>query len=97
MFLEGGAVLIIIAPLLVPVAVNMGIDPIHFGVIMIVNIMIGGVTPPFGTMMFTTCSITNLPIVEFVKEIMPLILALLVALAIVTYVPSLIMFLPNLL
>ncbi len=97
MFLEGGAVLIIIAPLLVPVVVNMGIDPIHFGIIMIVNIMIGGVTPPFGTMMFTTCSITNLPIMEFVKEIMPFILALLVALIIVTYIPSLVMFLPNLL
>lgn len=97
MFLEGGAVLIIIAPLLVPVVVNMGIDPIHFGVIMIVNIMIGGVTPPFGTMMFTTCSITGLPIMQFVREIIPFILALLVALAVVTYIPSLVMFLPNLL
>ncbi len=96
MFLEGGAVLIIIAPLLVPVVVSMGVDPIHFGIIMIVNIMIGGVTPPFGTMMFTTCSITNLPIAEFVREIIPFILALLVALLVVTYVPYLVMFLPNL-
>ncbi len=97
MFLEGGAVLIIIAPLLVPVVVNMGIDPLHFGIVMIVNIMIGGVTPPFGSMMFTTCSITKVPVTDFIKEIMPFIAALLVSLAIVTYFPKLVLFLPDLL
>ncbi len=97
MFLEGGAVLIITAPLLVPVVLKMGVDPIHFGMIMIVNIMIGGVTPPFGSMMFTTCAITKLPIAEFVKESIPFILALIVSLVVVTYWPSLIMVLPNLL
>ena len=58
MFLEGGAVLIILTPLLAPVAVGLGVDVIHFGLICIVNIMIGGLTPPFGSMMFTCCSIT---------------------------------------
>ena len=96
MFLEGGAVLIITAPLLVPVMIQMGVDPIHFGMVMIVNIMIGGVTPPFGSMMFTTCSITKIPIAEFVRESIPFIIALLVALLIVTYWPWLIMLLPNL-
>ena len=97
MFLEGGAVLIITAPLLVPVMLKMGIDPIHFGMIMIVNIMIGGVTPPFGSMMFTTCAITKLPIAEFVRESIPFIVALIVSLLVVTYWPWLIMLLPNLL
>jgi len=97
MFLEGGAALIIIAPLLVPVAVQLGIDPIHFGMIMIVNIMIGGVTPPFGSMMFTTCSVTKVPIGNFMREIWPFIIALLIALIIVTYAPAIVMFLPNLL
>lgn len=96
MFLEGGAALIIIAPLLVPVAVLLGIDPIHFGMIMIVNIMIGGVTPPFGSMMFTTCSVTKVPVATFMREVWPFIIALLIALLIVTYVPALVMFLPNL-
>ena len=96
MFLEGGAALIILAPLLVPVAVGLGIDPIHFGMIMIVNIMIGGVTPPFGSMMFTTCSVTKVPVGDFVREVWPFIIALLAALLIVTYVPALVMFLPNL-
>lgn len=96
MFLEGGAALIIVAPLLVPVVVELGVDPIHFGMIIIVNIMLGGVTPPFGSMMFTTCSVTGVAVADFVKEIWPFILALLFALLVVTYVPSLILFLPNL-
>ncbi len=96
MFLEGGAALIIVAPLVVPVVVKLGVDPIHFGMIIIVNIMIGGVTPPFGSMMFTTCSVTKVPIKDFVTEIKPFIIALLFSLLIVTYWPSLILLLPNL-
>ncbi len=96
MFIEGGAALIILAPLLVPVATQLGIDPIHFGMIMIVNIMIGGVTPPFGSMMFTTCSVTKVPVSAFMREIWPFIIALLLALLIVTYLPSVVLFLPNL-
>lgn len=97
MVLEGGAALIILAPLLVPVAVALGIDPIHFGMIMIVNIMIGGITPPFGSLMFTTCSVTKVPVADFIKEVWPFILALLIALAVITYVPAIVLFLPNLL
>ena len=97
MFLEGGAVLIIVAPLLVPVVKTMGIDVIHFGLVMIVNIMIGGITPPFGSMMFTTCSITNVPIADFIKEVWPFIVALIAVLLVVTYMPAVVMFLPNLL
>lgn len=97
MFLEGGAVLIIVAPLLVPVVTAIGVDPVHFGLILIVNIMIGGITPPFGSMMFTTCSITGVKIVDFIKEVYPFIIALIVVLLIITYVPGVAMFLPNLL
>ena len=96
MFLEGGAALIIIAPLVVPVVVKLGVDPIHFGMIIIVNIMIGGVTPPFGSMMFTTCSVTGASIGSFIKEVWPFIIALLIALIVITYFPSIVMFLPNL-
>ncbi|SHK30208.1 TRAP transporter, DctM subunit [Anaerobranca californiensis DSM 14826] len=96
MFLEGGAALIILAPLFVPVVVGLGVDPVHFGLISIVNIMIGGITPPFGSMMFTTCSITGVSVIEFVKEVIPFIIALLVALLIVTYLPWVVLFLPNL-
>lgn len=97
MFLEGGALLIIVAPLLVPLMKGLNIDLIHFGLIMIVNIMIGGITPPFGSMMFTTCAITGVTVMEFMKEIWPFVFALLLVLLIVTYIPSIVMFLPNLL
>lgn len=95
MFLEGGAALIIVAPLLVPVVIALGVDPVHFGMIVIVNIMLGGVTPPFGSMMFTTCSVTRVAVADFVKEVWPFILALLFALMVITYFPALIMFLPD--
>ncbi|MEI6858002.1 TRAP transporter large permease [Psychrilyobacter sp.] len=97
MFIEGGAALIILAPLLVPAVTSMGIDPIHFGVILIVNIMIGGITPPFGSMMFTTCTIVGVKLDDFVKEIIPFIVALMLVLMLLTYSAPVAMFIPNLL
>ncbi len=97
MFIEGGAAMIILAPLLVPVVVRLGVDPVHFGLITIVNIMIGGITPPFGSMMFTTCSITGCSLDKFVKESIPFIIALLVSLILVTYIPAISLILPRLL
>ena len=88
--------MIILSPLLVPVVKQLGVDPVHFGIICIVNIMIGGLTPPFGSMMFTVCAITETPLGHFMKECLPFIIALLVTLLIVTYWPGLILFLPNL-
>src|SRR5699024_2655457 len=73
MFLEGGAAMIILTPLLVPVVSELGIDLVHFGIITIVNIMIGGITPPFGSMMFTVCSITECKLTDFVREVVPFI------------------------
>ncbi|MFI3174474.1 MAG: TRAP transporter large permease [Bacillota bacterium] len=96
MFLEGGAALIILAPLLVPVVTQLGVNPVHFGLICIVNIMIGGVTPPFGSMMFTVCAITETPLVKFIKESIPFIIAMLISLMLITYCEPIVMFLPNL-
>ncbi|MEZ9290071.1 TRAP transporter large permease [Vibrio lentus] len=97
MFIEGGAAMIILTPLLLPAVLNLGVNPVHFGIIVIVNIMIGGVTPPFGSMMFTVCSILKVRMVDFVKEVVPLLLALLSVLMLLTFSESLVMFLPNLL
>ena len=96
MFLEGGAALVILAPLLVPAVVSFGIDPLHFGMIFIVNIMIGGLTPPFGSMMFTVCSIVNVKLEDFIKEVWPFIVALLVVLLLVTYSEGIALFTFNL-
>jgi len=97
MFLEGGAVLIILTPLLAPVAVGLGVDVIHFGLICIINIMIGGLTPPFGSMMFTCCSITGCKLEEFTKEALPFMFALIITLLFITYIPQITLVLPNLL
>lgn len=96
MFLEGGAALVILAPLLVPAVLSFGIDPIHFGIIFIVNIMIGGLTPPFGSMMFTVCTIVGIKLEDFIKEVWPFIVALLVVLILVTYSEGIALFTFNL-
>lgn len=96
MFLEGGAALMIITPLLLPVAKQLGVDVIHFGLVAITNIMIGGLTPPFGFMMFTTCGITKCAIGDFLKEVWPFILCLVVVLLLITFFPTLVTIVPNL-
>jgi C4-dicarboxylate transporter DctM subunit len=96
MFLEGNAVMIVLAPLLAPVASQYGIDPVHFGIIFIFNSAIGTITPPLGTVMFTTCSITKVAIEDFIKEVLPFWLLLIAALMIITFVPIVSTGLPNL-
>ena len=96
MFLEGGAALMIITPLLLPVARSLGIGVYHFGLVAIVNIMIGGITPPFGSMMFTTCGITKCPISDFLKEVWPFIVCLVLVLLLLTFCPTLINIVPDL-
>ncbi|ABW18680.1 TRAP transporter large permease [Alkaliphilus oremlandii] len=92
MFIEGGAALVILAPLLVPAVKVFGVDPIHFGMIFIVNIMIGGLTPPFGSMMFTVCSIVDVKLEDFIKDVWPFIAALLIVLLVLTYSPGIALF-----
>ena len=95
MLIEGTAALILLTPILVPAVTKLGIDPLHFGLILVVNLTIGGVTPPVGTMMFTTCSILRVRIETFVKECWPFMFSMFVVLALITYVPSLVTWLPT--
>jgi len=96
MLVEGTAALIILTPILVPVVVKLGIDPVHFGLVMVVNLTIGGVTPPVGTLMYTTCTILRVPMDRFTVEALPLLGALFFVLFLITYVPWLVLVLPNL-
>ncbi|RKR07614.1 tripartite ATP-independent transporter DctM subunit [Kushneria sinocarnis] len=96
MFLEGNAVLIVLSPLLAPVAAQFGIDPVHFGIIFIFNAAIGTITPPLGTVMFTTCSITGTRVPEFIREVLPFWVLLIVMLLLVTFVPGISLLLPGL-
>ncbi len=97
MFMEPTGIVLILAPILFPIATQLGIDPVHLGIIMVVNLEIGMITPPVGLNLFVTAGITKMSIGQVVKAALPWTLVLLLFLAIVTYVPALTLFLPNLL
>jgi tripartite ATP-independent transporter DctM subunit len=94
MFLEAIAILIIAYPILAPVMAAIGVDPVHFGVIMVLNLMIGLVTPPVGLCLYVVSGIAKVPIADVVRELAPYLLALIVVLMIVTYVPAVSTWLP---
>ncbi len=96
MFIEGSAALILLTPILVPVITKVGIDPVHFGVVMVFNLTVAGVPPPLGTLMFTTCSITGVRIADFIRACAPFYLVLFGMLFVLTYLPQLSLWLPNL-
>lgn len=96
MFLDATAVLIIVVPVLVPVFAALGLDPVHMGVIVVMNLMIGMVTPPFGLVMYVVCDILKVTITDFIREVWPFLLALVAILLTITYVPELVLFLPKL-
>lgn len=87
MFIEGTAIMIILVPLLKPVVLQLGIDPVHFGLIMILNLSIGTLTPPVGTVLLLVCNLSRVSIPAFMRDGWPFLLAILVALILVTYVP----------
>lgn len=95
--LEAGAILLIIVPIFIPSVLAMGIDPVHFGVIVVVNAMLGLITPPYGLLLFIVASITRQPLGAIVRDLWPFILALIAALAVITFVPGFVLFLPRLL
>jgi C4-dicarboxylate transporter DctM subunit len=96
-FMEPSAILLIMAPILFPIAMQLGIDPVHLGIIMVVNMEIGLITPPVGLNLFVTSGITNMSVLEVVRAAMPWLGILLLFLILVTYVPIISTFLPDLL
>lgn len=87
MFIEGNAALIVLVPLLHPVAVAYGIDPIHFAMVYIFTMAIGGVTPPMGTLIFVTCGVTKCKIKDFIKEAIPFYIVLFICMLLVAFLP----------
>lgn len=96
MFIEGTAAIILLTPILAPVAVSLGIDPIHFGIVTVFNLTLGGVTPPVGTLTFTASSVLRIPVSSAFRHSLPLLAALLVVLVLLTLVPAISLTLPNL-
>jgi C4-dicarboxylate transporter, DctM subunit len=97
MFMEPTGIILILAPILFPIASQLGIDPVHLGIIMVVNLEIGMVTPPIGLNLFVTAGITRMSITQVARAALPWTLVLLLFLGIVTYVPAITLWLPSLL
>ena len=97
MWMETSAAVLLFAPILAPIAVAMGVHPVHFAVVMIVNLTIGLITPPVGVVLYATSNVGKLKFEQVVKSTMPLILLAVVILLLVTFIPELSLFLPRLL
>ncbi|MEO8922829.1 MAG: TRAP transporter large permease subunit [Caldimonas sp.] len=93
--LEGTTILLIIVPIFIPTVKALGIDTVHFGVVVVVNIMIGLLTPPFGLLLFITANMTHQPLVAIVREAAPFIAAAIAMLALITFVPATVLWLPH--
>lgn len=88
MFVETSASIVVLAPLLLPVAVQFGIDPAHFGIIMVVNLALGMVTPPFGVNLFAACSVAGISLEKLIRPLLPFVVVILACLMLISYVPE---------
>ncbi|MGP9819047.1 TRAP transporter large permease [Salinarimonas sp. NSM] len=96
MFIETSAAIIVLAPILAPVAIAFGVDPVHFGLIMVVNLALGMITPPFGVNLFAACQVAQVPLERIIRHLVPFVLVVVTCLMIITYVPELTLFFRNL-
>ena len=96
MFIETGAAIVVLAPILAPVAIQFGIDPVHFGIIMVVNLALGMITPPFGVNLFAACTVAKISYDEIIPAIMPYVAVVVACLAVITFVPELSLWLRDL-
>jgi C4-dicarboxylate transporter DctM subunit len=93
--MEGSTILLVVVPVLVPTAQALGIDMVHFGVVVVVNIMIGLVTPPYGLLLFICAKLSDQPLTAVVRDTLPFLVAMIAALLLITYVPELVLWLPR--
>jgi len=89
MFIETSAAIIVLAPILAPVAQRFGIDPVHFGLIMVVNLALGMITPPFGVNLFAACTVARISLDKIIRHLVPFVGVVLACLMVITYVPAL--------
>ena len=94
--LEGTAILLIIVPVFIPTAQALGIDLVHFGVVVVVNIMLGLVTPPYGLLLFIMTNISGSPVRDIIRDALPFLFWMVVSLIFITFVPDSVLWLPRL-
>ena len=94
-FMEGISILILVVPILLPIATNIGIDAVHFGVVITLNLMIGLITPPMGLSLYSVAAVAHMPVQDIVRELWPYFLALLAVLFTITFVPQIVLWIPD--
>lgn len=96
LFVESTILVLLLTPILVPVVVKAGVDPVHFGILMMTIVTLGSMTPPVGVAMYTVCSLLDTPVEDYVKDSLPFLLAIILLVVVLLFVPELVLFLPNL-
>ncbi|RKD76327.1 tripartite ATP-independent transporter DctM subunit [Sinobaca qinghaiensis] len=97
MFMESTVNTLLLTPILLPIVVSIGMDPVHFGIVMMTIVTMGGMTPPIGVTMYTACSLANVPVIDYMKESVPFILSIIVFIILLVVFPQITLFLPELL
>ena len=95
-FMQASQALVVLTPMLMPVIKAIGVDPVHFGIIMVVTLTFGGCTPPVGSMLFVVNSITKMGFARLSKAMLPLYIPLIIAILLITFIPQISLFLPGL-
>lgn len=96
MLVESTVLVLLLTPIFLPIVLQMGVDPVHFGILMMTIVTFGGMTPPVGVTMYTVCSLTDVPIEDYIKEAFPFMLGVVALVLLLTFVPEIVMFLPDL-
>ncbi|HOV64643.1 MAG TPA: TRAP transporter large permease, partial [Spirochaetia bacterium] len=95
-FLDTTPIQLIFTPIVIPILNQLGIDLVHFGVVMVLNLMIGLSTPPYGMLLFTVSGISGTPLKDVIREILPMVFIIIIVLFLITYIPDLVLFIPRL-
>jgi len=96
MFIDSNVSILLLTPIFLPVIKEMGVDPVHFGIIMMTIVTMGTMTPPVGTALYTVCQILDAPLEQFIKETMPFYITVILLVIVLIFIPDVVMFLPNL-
>ena len=95
MIFDNNTITLVFIPMIYPLVQGFGIDPVHFGVMFVINMMIGMVTPPYGPLLFVTSAISETPLKDIIKEILPMIAVMIAFLLVITYIPDVVLVLPK--
>jgi TRAP-type C4-dicarboxylate transport system permease large subunit len=95
LFIESTVLVLLLTPIFLPIVAPLGVDPVHFGILMMTIVTLGSMTPPVGVAMYTVCSLIDCPVEEYFVESIPFVVAVLILVVLLTLFPGIVLFLPN--